>query len=176
MGFSIGSVLEFDHYQGQPVDEEDDVGAAVVVVFDDGELIHREEFVIGMGFPVNQPELFAFGFAVALILNGDAFGEVAMEGFVVVDQVRTGDVLQFSLCLVTSFGGNVGINSRQGLGQTVFEQHVTKALAFGCGSFGFKAFAVFVVVTERIEQFEIVVFNLVFGGEFAHKTGESAEI
>ena len=73
MSFGIGSVFEFDHHQGQPVDKEDDVGAAVVVVFDDGELIYREEFVIFGVVPVNQPKLFAFGFAVALIFNGDAF-------------------------------------------------------------------------------------------------------
>ncbi len=85
MGFSISSVFEFDYHQGQPVDEEYDVGAAVVVVFDDGELIHREEFIIGRGVPVNQPKLFAFGFAVALIFNGNALGEVAMEDFVIVD-------------------------------------------------------------------------------------------
>ncbi len=86
-----------------------------MVVFDDGKLIYREEFIIGGGVPVNQPELFTFGFAVALIFNGDAFGEVAMEDFVVVDQVGTGDVLQFSLGLVAGFRGNVGIDPRQGL-------------------------------------------------------------
>ena len=66
----------------------------------------------------------------------------------------------------------MGIDPRQGLGQAVFEQHVTKALPFGCGSFGFKDFAVFVAIAEGIEQFEVVGFDVVFGGEFAHKTGE----
>jgi hypothetical protein len=37
--------------------------------------------------------LFAFGFAVFGVFNGDAFGEVAVEGFVVADQVGAGDVL-----------------------------------------------------------------------------------
>ncbi len=171
MGFGIGSVFEFNHHQGQPVDKEDDVGAAVVVVFDDGELIHREEFVIFGGFPVNQPELFAVGFSIALIFNGNAFGEVAMKDFVVVNQVRAGDVLQFALGLVANVGGNVGIDSRQGLGQAVFEQHITKALAFGGGSFGFEGVAVFVGVVQGIEQFEVVFFDLVFRGKFTHKTG-----
>jgi len=45
-----------------------------VVVFDDGELIYCEEFVVFGSFPVNQPEFFAFGFAVFGAFNGDAFG------------------------------------------------------------------------------------------------------
>ena len=56
-----------------------------MVVFDDGELIDREEFVIGGVVPINQPKLFAFGFAVFGVFNGDAFGEVVVEDFVVVD-------------------------------------------------------------------------------------------
>lgn len=112
MGFGIGGVFEFNHHQGQPVDKKNDVGAAIVVVFDDGQLIHREEFVIFGVVPVDQPNLFPFGFAVALIFNGDAFGEVAVEGFVVVDQVGTNDVLQIPLSLVASFGRNVGIDPR----------------------------------------------------------------
>ncbi len=143
-----------------------------MVFFDDGELIYREEFVIFGVVPVNQPKLFPFGFAVALILNVDTLSEVAVEGFVVVDQVETGDVLQVPLSLVASFERNMGINLRQGLSQAVFEQDITKALAFGFGSFGFKDFAVFVVIAEGIEQFEVVGFDLVFGGEFAHKTEE----
>lgn len=39
-----------------------------------------------------------------------------MEGFVVVDQVGAGDVLQFPLGLLAGVGRNVGIDSRQGLG------------------------------------------------------------
>ncbi len=170
MGFGISRVFEFNHHQGQPVNKKNDVGAAVVVVFDDGELIHREEFVIGGVVPVNQPKLFPFGFAVALIFNSDAFGEVAMEDFVVIDQVGTGDVLQFPLCLVANVGGNVGIELRQGLGQAVFEQDITEALAFGVGSFGFEGVAVFVAIAQSIDQNEVVVFDLVLGGEFAQKT------
>lgn len=64
-----------------------------MVVFNDGKLVNGEKFVVFGGFPVNQPELFAFGFAVFGIFNGDAFGEVAVAGFVIVDQVGTGDVL-----------------------------------------------------------------------------------
>lgn len=50
------------------------------------------------------------------------------------------------------------------MGQAVFEQDITEALAFGFGSFRFEDFAVFVAVAEGIEQFEAVFFDLVFGG------------
>ena len=56
-----------------------------MVVFNDGELIYREEFVIAGGVPVNQPELLTFGLAVALVFNSNALGEVEVEDFVVVD-------------------------------------------------------------------------------------------
>ena len=44
-GVLVGGVLELDQAQGQAVDEEHDVGTAVVLVLDDGELVDREEVV-----------------------------------------------------------------------------------------------------------------------------------
>lgn len=121
VGFGVGGVFEFDDDEGEAVDEEDDVGAALVVVFGDGELVDGEEVVVFGGVPVDQPELFAFGFAVVLVFDGDAFGEVAVEGFVVADQVRAGDVLEFAAGLVAGFGGDVGINQIDRLGQPIDE-------------------------------------------------------
>ena len=44
-----------------------------------------------------------------LVFDGDAFGEVAVEGFVIADQIGAIDVLEFALGLGAGFGGNVGI-------------------------------------------------------------------
>ncbi len=111
VGFGVGGVFEFDDDEGQAVDEEDDVGAAVVVIFDEGELVHREEVVVFGGGPVDQPELFAFGFTVLLVFDGDAAREVAVKGFVVADQVGAVDVLQFSLGGGAGIGGDVGVDA-----------------------------------------------------------------
>jgi len=56
-----------------------------VVVFDDGKLIDYEKFVVVDVLPVDEVDGFASGFAVFLIFNGDAFGKVFMEYFVVVE-------------------------------------------------------------------------------------------
>lgn len=53
VAFGVGGVFEFDDDEGQAVDEEDDIGAAVVVIFDEGELVHREEVVVFGGGPVH---------------------------------------------------------------------------------------------------------------------------
>jgi hypothetical protein len=50
-----------------------------------------------------SPKLFPFSFALALIFNVNALSEVAMERFVVVDQLRIRDVLQLPLSSDMSF-------------------------------------------------------------------------
>ncbi len=71
---------------------------------------------------------------------------------------------------------NVGVDPHQGFGQAVFEQHVAKALAFGRGSFRFEDFAVFATIAQGIKQFEVVCFDVVFSGEFAHKIGRGVGV
>ena len=56
-----------------------------MVVFDDGKLIYYPKFVVVDVVPVDQVNGFTSGFAVFLIFNGDTFGEVFMEYFVVVE-------------------------------------------------------------------------------------------
>lgn len=121
IGFGIGGVFEFDRHQGQSVDEQENVGAAVVVVFDDGELIDGEEFVAFWVVPVDQPERFAFGVAVVGVFDRDAFGQVAVEGFVAADQIGAGDALQIALGSGAGVGGNVGIEPIDRPCQSVFE-------------------------------------------------------
>ena len=45
-GVFVYCIFEFDDDEGDAVDEEDEVGAFVVVVFDDGELVGDDEFVV----------------------------------------------------------------------------------------------------------------------------------
>ena len=62
-------------------------GPFVDAVFDDGELVDDQVVVVfGMG-EIDQPDQIAARVAVFLVGDGDAFGEQAVEGFVVGDQV-----------------------------------------------------------------------------------------
>ena len=56
-----------------------------MVVFDDGKLINYQKFVVVDVVPVDQVDGFSSGFSVFLIFNSDAFGEVFMKYFVVVE-------------------------------------------------------------------------------------------
>ena len=63
-GVLVAGVLEFDHAKRQAVDEDHDVGPAVRLVLDHGELVDRQP-VIGVGVvEVDKPDLLAADGAV----------------------------------------------------------------------------------------------------------------
>ena len=88
-GVLVAGVLELDHGQGQAVDEDDQVGAAVVLVLDDGELVDGQPVVLLRVCEVDQPDLVAGDRAVrAPVLDIHAIGEHPVEPAVVLDQAR----------------------------------------------------------------------------------------
>ena len=56
-GIFVANVLEFDNAERQAVDENKDVWAAVVAVFNDGELVDGGPVVIAGVLEVNQVDL-----------------------------------------------------------------------------------------------------------------------
>ena len=86
-GVLVGGVLEFDDGQGQAVDENDDVGPALDVVFDNRELVDNEP-VVGFGvFEVEEPGFFRSDAAVfPAVPNVHAVRQHPVEGAVVQDE------------------------------------------------------------------------------------------
>lgn len=60
----------------------------MLVVLDDGELVNHQEFVVIRPGEIDQPDPFAPFLPVLLGADGHAFGQEAVKGFVVGEQVR----------------------------------------------------------------------------------------
>ena len=130
-GVGVGGIFEFDDDEGDAVDEEDEVGAFGLVVFGDGELVGDDEFVVvGMG-EVDRPDAIASFDAVFLVGDGDAFGEVAMENFVVGEQVGGLDAFEGLAGGGEEFGGAVGVDAVEGGGEAIGEEDLAGAGAVG---------------------------------------------
>ena len=85
IGVFVGGVFQFDHHQGQAVDKEDNIRALVGIVFDDGELVDRQKFVVFRDGPNPSARPYRCGFTLAdAEFDVHAVGQQAVEGFVVV--------------------------------------------------------------------------------------------
>ena len=83
----IGSILELDHRQRQAVEEEDDIGTALMLLVGNGELIKGEPVVVGLLLEIDDACLRAGDGAVrAAILDGDAIDQEPMDGTIALDE------------------------------------------------------------------------------------------
>ena len=88
-GVLVAWVLQLQHGQGDAVDEHDQVGAAVVLVLDDRELVDHQPVVSVRVCEVEQPDLVSSDRAVRTpVLDIHAIGEQPVEPAVVFDQAR----------------------------------------------------------------------------------------
>lgn len=115
VGFFFGGVLELDHDQRQTVDKEDDIGAFVDVVLDDGELLNGKEIVVVGVVKVEQPDLVG----AALTLSDaepdvDTVGQVAVEALVAFEQGDAFDAQHFFESFFAGAGGQVGVEPVNG--------------------------------------------------------------
>jgi hypothetical protein len=84
--------LALDLSERQPVDVEQDVRPAVLLAFDDRELVDRNELVVGRVAPVDQPGAAASLDAIPVEVGiGDATQQEVVEVAVVEDDLRRGD-------------------------------------------------------------------------------------
>ena len=71
------------HHQQNPVHEQHDGGPFLLVVLDDGELVHDQKFVVIRPAEVDQAGPFAPFLPVLLSADGHAFGQKLVRGFAV---------------------------------------------------------------------------------------------
>jgi hypothetical protein len=124
VGVFVCSVFEFDDGDGQPVEEKNDVGAAVCV-FVDGELIDGEPVVVAGLLEVDQPDLVVDSAVALLVGDGDAIGEEAVEAAVVFDQVLAFAADDLAQGFVDGVGGNVGVDAGEGAAEALGEDDFT---------------------------------------------------
>ena len=127
----VGGVLEFDHRQRKPVDEQHHIGATLVFVLDNRELIHREEVVVGGGVEVDHPDDVAAERAIgALIFDGNAFDEQSVHGVVASSDGECGRVSLRNASLM-ALAGTFGLSrvsaSRNRPSSTTCDQSVRSA-------------------------------------------------
>ncbi len=79
VGVLVAGVLEFQHHQGQAVEEQHEVGAAGVLGALHGELVDGQPVVSANVAEVDEPDAVAAGFAVPLVLDRDTFDQPAVE-------------------------------------------------------------------------------------------------
>ena len=109
-GVLVDGVLQLGDGQRQPVDEQHDVGPALVSVLDHGELVDREPVVRVRFVEVQHANLRAANPAVRVdVLHGDAGDDHPMEVAVPGLQRRPGRAGQPAQGVVECVGGQVGI-------------------------------------------------------------------
>ena len=137
VGVFVRRIFQFNDAQRQAVDENHHVGAAVVLAFDHGELVHHEPVVIFRVGKINQPDDFRADAAVlAAAFDGDAVHQQPVKGAVVGDEgrmLRDGD---FAKGFVQCLGGNFGFSFRNAARKRFRKNASPKDLRSAAGSPG----------------------------------------
>ena len=109
-GVLVGRVLQLDHAQGQPVDEQHHVRPAGVPVLGDGELVDRQPVVVGGVVEVDDPDEVAAHRTPGLpVLDLHAIHEHPVELAVASCQRRPLRACQLADCVVKRIGGQTRI-------------------------------------------------------------------
>ena len=107
-GLVGGGVLEFDHPQRQAVDEQNDVGSALVLVLDNGELVNGEPVVVVRILEIEHTSLCATNCTIGgPVLHRDAVHDHMVKGAVAGFQCRPFRVDQSAKGIVQRFGGKI---------------------------------------------------------------------
>ena len=131
-GVLVGRVLEFDNGEGQPVEEEHDVGAARVPVLTDAELVDREPVVGVRVLEIDDARLCAADRAVLRgVFDCDAIYEQAVEGAVAGFQGGAYGAGELAECVIERRGGEFGVEVGEGVAQPLFQDDLSVAGAFG---------------------------------------------
>ena len=126
-GVLIGGIFQFDHAQGQAVEEDDQIGSAVVLAFDDGELIDNQPVVFCRVVEIDQPHPIARNGTVrAAILDFHAIPQHPVKGPIVPHQRRRFQPQHLSQRLLAGFVGNVGIQPVDSIPQPLNQNHIAK--------------------------------------------------
>ena len=109
VAFSSAGVLQLDHRQRQAVDEEHDVGPAVVLALDDRELVDGQPVVVGRRVEVDHPRLLSGDRAVrAPVLDRDAVDQHPVKRVVALDEGRRIDARELAEGSSSASAGSPG--------------------------------------------------------------------
>ena len=133
-GVLVGGVLQLDDPQRQAVEEQDDIGAAVVPVFGDGELVDRQPVVVVRVAPVHHPSLVApDGAVVVPVLHRHPVDQHPVKRAVASLQGRAFGVGQLAEGTFHRCEGQVRVEPGQGVPQPTFQHHLTVVVPLRAG-------------------------------------------
>ena len=122
---SVRRVLEFNHPERQAVDEQHDIRAAFVIVFDDRELVDRQPVVIGGNIEVDHAGLRATdGAVIRAILDRHTLYQHPVESPVTSFQRCPFRPVQLAKGTVECLGGQIRVQLSQGIPQPTFQNHL----------------------------------------------------
>ena len=123
--FLVGRVLELQHRQRKPVDEQHHVGAPRVLVLRHAELVDRQQVVLRGLVEVDHPRLRAADLAPRLaVLDRHTIDEQSMHGLIAMDQIRALRTCELAEGVFVRLGRQVGIEPRKGISQALCEHHL----------------------------------------------------
>ena len=131
-GRFVGGVLEFNHPQGEPVDEDHHIRPTMMLALHHGELVHRQPVVVLGLLKIHQEDPVALDAAVGeAVLHRHAVHQPPVEGAVVGDQdrgLRPGDLAEG---ILPGLRRDSGVQPGQGLPQPLLEHHLAVILPLG---------------------------------------------
>ena len=167
-GFGVGGVLELDDGEGEAVDEEEDVRAALGLALD-CELVDGEPVVVGGVVEVDKADELAARLAVAHDLDGDALDEERVEGAVGVDEGGGIGLGRLAERLLAGFRGGGGVEAGDGGLEAAGKDDVAVVGALGGGFAGGDVGAVEDLPADLGEPFEGGFFDDGFGEAGGHQ-------
>lgn len=170
-GALVGGVFQLDNGEGQAVDEDDDVGAALDLALDDGELVDGEPIVRGRVIEIGEADQFAALLAVAEDLDGDAVDEEIVEGAVGLDEGGRAELGDAAQRIFLGLGGGGGIEAGDGGAEAAGEEDVAVVGALGVGAVVGDVGAEADLVAESGEPGEGGFFDGGFGEGCGHGRG-----
>ena len=127
-GVLFGGAFEFHQHERQTVDKQDDVGAAVVVVFDVGILIdHRK--IVGFGMlEVHQTDECRAGLAICGIVDLHAVLQISRKDAVLLHETAALKIANFGECLTDRLHRQAAIDANQRVTQNTIHKRIGKVL------------------------------------------------
>jgi murein DD-endopeptidase MepM/ murein hydrolase activator NlpD len=154
---------------GRAVDKENDVGATIETILDDGELIDREPIVVLRIFKIHEPRLRVNDSAIARVFDADAFDEQAIERAVIRDERGMRGARHLAVRVFERVGGESGIEARERVAQTARQDDLCVIVAFG-GEFARRNVGTMPEgVAEFAQPSERGVFDDGFGERLGHE-------
>lgn len=118
-GVLVGQVFQFEESERDAVQEDDDIGAAVRAVFDNGKLIDGGPIVVFRLLKVEEFDEVVNDSAFFAVFDVAAVGQKLVKLAVAFDEMRAGEAGEFADGVGDGLGRNSRIDAGKGFPQAV---------------------------------------------------------